>query len=163
MTNDTTTTDSTPAESTTAAPEAAESPQQADTGENTPSNKEAAKYRRQLRETEAERDALREHLSTARGGMLTTLVDGLRVKSSQQLHPTAHAEVFTDPNAYFNDDGTVNEAAVTAKLEETYESHPHYFHRNLTGTGIIPNVGGTPDLPKVSRDSFKEAFAPKPY
>lgn len=67
------------------------------------SNREAAKYRRRLRDTEAERDRLADQLATARKAVVESELDRLPVK----VHPDL-IWMRSAPADYFADDGTLN-------------------------------------------------------
>src|SRR5690606_14650331 len=109
-----------------AADEGAEQPdaQQSQEQGDTRANREAAKYRRQLREVEAERDELRQALTTARATILAGIAD-------RSVAPGVSAELFPDPDAYFSADGTVNRAALDATIQQAREARPYLFHTRL--------------------------------
>lgn len=67
------------------------------------SNREAAKYRRRLRDTEAERDRLADQLATARKAVVEAALDRLPVRVNPELIWMRSA-----PGDYFTEDGTLN-------------------------------------------------------
>ncbi|GAA4863899.1 hypothetical protein [Saccharopolyspora cebuensis] len=88
-------------------------------------NREAAKYRRQLRDTEAERDALAARLAT----MERRQVDRLA------------AEVLADPSDFApaldelrDAGGALDEEKVSAALDELIKAKPHYAKRRVVPT-----------------------------
>lgn len=113
-------------------------------------NREAAKYRKQLRETETERDDLRAALTAARLAVLSGH------KSASQIAPTALAEAFTDPNAMFSPDGTVNSDAIAAHLQQLRAEKPHMF---APARMIVPSEGNSPS--SHAGDGWAGAFGPK--
>lgn len=116
-------------------------------------NKEAAKYRRQLREVEAERDRLSEHLASAR---MTTLEQH---KRSGFIQPGAVREVFPDPNAVFAPDGTIDVAAYDALFEVARKERPYLFVKYEIAAAALGRLGNG-DMPNFG-ESFESAFTPK--
>ena len=130
--NDTTAQDSTdpiPESADTAASEttdtvdntATEAPDEAQTAQN----REAAKYRRRLRETETDRDAL--------AGRLAALQ-----RAEAERIATAHladgADLFRDGadlGALLDDEGHVDPVKVSALAKDIAEQHPHWVKKAL--------------------------------
>ena len=137
-------------EPVTASQEAPAAPEPDETPDDPRGNREAAKYRKQLRETESERDGLRAALTAARLAVLSTH------KAASQIAPTALVEAFTDPNAMFNPDGTVNSDAITAHLQQLRADKPHMF---APARMIIPSEGNSPSSHDGS--GWVGAFGPK--
>lgn len=75
------------------------------------SNREAAGYRRRLRDTEAERDGLKGQLAAAR----RALVDG--VAEQQHIRPAALWAAGTQLEELFDEAGNLDPAAVTAACD----------------------------------------------
>lgn len=100
-------------ETTEPAPEAAEDPQAAETPEEseeseaTSPNKEAAKYRRRLRETETERDTLRGRIEAMQRAEVERLTTDAGIK------PAALWASGADLSALLTEEGTVDPAKVT--------------------------------------------------
>lgn len=132
-------TDETPDEAPTDDAEATE------TGdEDGKAGREAAKYRRQLRDAQSSLEESQARLTGAQTELLGHVVSKLRAKASMQLRPEAVREL-TDTTGFFNDDGTTDEKAIKAALEALFEERPYLFQKNLEGTFIIPNEGKTPE------------------
>ena len=104
-------------------------------------SREAAKYRRQLRDTKAERDALSERLST------------LQRREAERLaaeHLADGADVWRDGldvAALLDDDGNIDSAKVADAAQAARNAHPHWAaprvpKRNPAGRGSFRS-GGT--------------------
>ncbi|MDI2097999.1 hypothetical protein [Ruicaihuangia caeni] len=76
-------------------------------------NREAAKYRTQLREVEKERDQLRDELSNMRRGLVDDMVQQANLK------PAAVWATGVELESLLNDDGTINRDAVHAAIGAT--------------------------------------------
>lgn len=113
-------------------------------------NREAAKYRKQLRDAEQQRDTLRTQLTASRISVLASSKE----LSSSGMHPEAHIEAFAEPDSFFTDDGQINKAAVQARLAELRKEKPYLFTRM-----IIPNEGKAP-ANSGNSDAFETAFKP---
>jgi len=113
-------------------------------------NREAAKYRRQLRDVEAERDALRGQLTAARAELLAQ-VPGLRIAEG------AHGEVFSEPDAMFSVDGSLNRAAIDAHVATLRTERPYLFDMQRL---YIPAEGRQPEHVGSSR-GWSDAFGPR--
>lgn len=79
-------------------------------------NAEAAKYRRQLRETETERDQLRDQLTSMRRAHVDQLATAANVK------PAALWATGVELDALVAEDGTINVDLVTAAIDTTRET-----------------------------------------
>lgn len=111
-----------------------------------PAKREAIKYRRRLRETEAERDALAERVA----GLTRTIVSDV---VAGQISPEAFFLAGHEPADFMNDDGTVRRdeldaavSEVSRRLELRSRDHP-----GDPGQGAR---GHTPEAPKLS-DAFR--------
>lgn len=82
-------------------------------------NREAAKYRTQLREVEAERDKLNEQLTTAREQILDTAIEN----SGTGVSAALVWELGHQPADMFNDDGTVNTDTVNNTVKNISERY----------------------------------------
>lgn len=123
-------------------------------------NREAAKYRTQLRDTQKQLEETGAQLHTAQLELLAAAADRLRVLNSQQLRPEAFADALTDTEGLFAPDGKLDRAALQARLNSVQADKPYLFKTNYEGTFIIPAEGKAPDLHK-SVESFEAAFTPK--
>lgn len=124
MTTTPDTTDSTPTpEPAAAEPDTVPAPASDDTADSVDSGKEAAKYRRRLRETEAERDTLTERLTT------------LQRSEAERLAATAltdGADLWregTELADLLDDDGNIDPDKVTAAAASVSQAHPHWRKR----------------------------------
>lgn len=114
--------------------------------ENSP-NAEAAKYRRQLREVEAERDTLAERLTTLQRTEVERLAaDHIAVGSSLWLTGTELADLL-------NDDGTVNPDAVKTAAKAAIDDHGLGVSKTAPVAPIVPEAGTTP-----SKDNYRKSF-----
>ena len=66
-------------------------------------SREAAKYRKQLRDTEAERDTLRATVDALQRSMIET-----HIRSHHSVEPTGVIASAEDLNAFLNEDGTID-------------------------------------------------------
>ena len=96
----------------------------ADTGqggdERTAANREAAKYRRQLREAEAQRDQLGARLATMQRSQAEALA---------REHLADGADMFRDGlelSALLDNDGNLDPAKVTEAARAAHKAHPHW-------------------------------------
>lgn len=124
--------------------------------QTTGGNKEAAKYRTRLRETEATLEQARAQLAGAQKALLASTVSGMRVKTTMQLHPDALDELHTE--GLFGTDGTPDTKAIQSKLNALYDEREYLFRKNLDGTMVIPTVGKTPDTYPRVNESWQGAF-----
>ena len=137
--------------------------------ETTTGNKEAAKYRRQLREAEAERDAAQTLIADARRQLLMSKLPtvehaetttDLAGNTSTAHHGTLRAEALGDSGIDINDvfDGmTVNEDKLRSELAKIYEEKPYLF---VAPRMIVPNEGTGNDSLNARR-GFTAAFSPE--
>lgn len=117
--------------------------------EHSNGNREAAKYRRLLREVEAERDRLTQHLAESR---VSTLEAHGR---SAWILPGAIRDVFPDVNAVFGEDGTIDAEAYDAQFNQVRKERPYLFEQY-----VIPNAGRVPESKHIE-PGFEAAFKPK--
>lgn len=159
MTNDTTTT-------TNVEPEQAEpnveinpdtSVDREDALDDPRGNREAAKYRKQLRDAQAELEGVQGRLAAAQSALLVQEASNLRVMRSMQIRPEAVHEL--DASTVFGQDGQVDTNALRAQLDAVYAERPYLFTKNLDGTMILPNEGKQPDS-NPNLNSFETAFRP---
>lgn len=127
-----------------------------DTPEDTPEDtddtepaagSEAAKYRRKLREAEAERDDLAARVEALQRAQVVTLLEAARVKPDAvfAVAPLAHL---------LAEDGTVDPDKVKAAIDSARD---RFGIATPTKGSYVPGVGNQPSAPpKV--DAWKEAF-----
>lgn len=102
-----------------------------DTGSNP--NREAAKYRRQLRDTEAERDALAEQLTAAKQQILRNMLEedsSVRVTSDSRektVQFNTEATSDTDLEALATEGEPLTRATLNQHLQQLYEVKPWLF------------------------------------
>ena len=129
--------------------------------------REAAKYRRQLREVEAERDGLRGQIAAARDALLAeTLSQKIGIGTDPRYPKDVKLDVWDDlfsvggidKAAMFDGDGNLDREALTTALRVTHESRP-----NLFGPSGIPlpdySQGASPIY--ATEPTFTEAFGPR--
>ncbi|MGE9806918.1 hypothetical protein [Janibacter sp. G1551] len=133
---------------TTPTDEQVETPEVVTDDDKPSSGREAAKYRRALREAEAERDAIREQVSALRRQMIED--------ASGLTKPAALWAAGIEADALFTEAGTLDRDA----LREAVETAADAF--GLTRAPSTPK----PDLSQGSRgqtpqvDRWEDAFAP---
>lgn len=117
-----------------------------DTGEDS-GNAEAARWRRKLRETETERDALAQQLEAVQRQQVEGLLGGVKPQAVWAV-----AEL----SELLAEDGTIDTGKVTAAVEAAREK----FGITKPAKGNhVPNVGNQPSTPP-KLDRWKEAFTP---
>lgn len=163
----------TTADETTAdqpAPAEADDQEQAD--DDRPQSGREARYRRQLRETEAERDQLRMQLEAVQLEALTKALSTSREvtwssedgRSTRRKGLALHdpADVLTPDvvKTLLTDQGTVDQGAVEALLVEIDKTRPHLI-KNSVGLRV-PTSGRVPEKPTGTGSTWHDAFMPKP-
>ena len=111
--------------------------------------REAARYRTQLREAEAQRDTIRAQLVALQNQMIeTSLPPNLKPEAWRLAHP--------DISDLLSEDGTINRDALTEAISIAVET------LGVQNPGpIIPTQGKQPDRAPGKRNAFAGAFAPK--
>jgi len=114
-------------------------------------NREAAKYRRQLREAEAARDALGERLAALQRGQAETFA---------REHLADGADLWRDGldlTALLDDDGNLDAAKVAEAARAARKAHPHWAAPTVpkrnpasVGAGLRSGATGTDHRPGVS-------------
>lgn len=152
----------TPTETETPEPHAEDAAAPQDAGADVPvedpqternGNKEAAKYRVQLREAEAERDALRTQLEAVQWQML----DSARGRGSS-VTPALMQKLGHTPGEFLNDDGTVD----TLKYRSTVDKIAVEYGLALPTGSYVPLEGSrsTPgDYTNSARENFSRALS----
>jgi hypothetical protein len=124
--------------------------------DNASGNREAAKYRRQLRETEAERDGLSAKLEQAHRRIADTMLGNVPSGAFWQMHP--------DVDDLRGEDGHLDpdKVAEAAQAVHTALGLPGPFSNTPKGVigPYVPSEGAFPDHP-LSGDSWSDAFTPK--
>lgn len=145
-------------------------------------NREAAKYRRQLRGTEAARDALQATLQATRqtlldksladymtveyiptGGNIPHTPDGEPTPMSAKIR-LKHASDFAqftghDIDALLADDGTFDGNKMQSALAELWQQRPELF--DDATSGAVHTIGKDPGRNLDRGDDFTAAFGPK--
>ena len=120
-------------------------------------NREAAKYRRQLRDTETNLETARAALTAARTELVRNAVTGQKV-GGNTFNLEAFDDAGIDPDTLFMEDGKLNTEAITETMTALAESSPYLF--TPPQRMIIPNEGNSPDN-TTNVDNWQGAFAPK--
>ena len=111
--------------------------------------REAARYRTQLREAEAQRDTIRAQLVALQTQVIeTSLPPNLKPEAWRLAHP--------DVSDLLSEDGTINRDALTEAISIAVET------LGVQNPGpIIPTQGMQPKEPTSRKNPFAGAFAPK--
>ena len=112
-------------------------------------NREAANYRRQLREAQAERDALATSLAAARR---VVIADRLKGKG---LNPDALTAAGHDVGSFFGDDGTLRDELLENAVTATRDA----LGIPARPLNVIPTQGTGNPTPPV--DGWANAFSPR--
>lgn len=131
--------------------------------------REAARYRRRLREVEAERDRLREMLAVAQRTAVEQVAAGpIEVEPHSWVRLTRPGDAFTlaglDPAKVHAEDGTLDRAAVGDALRALHAERPDLFARAHSPNGAvgpyIPAEGSSPGDGAI-HPGFASAFGPR--
>jgi hypothetical protein len=136
----------TPVETETA-PEVAEDETKAVEADDTKSGSEAAKYRRRLRDTEAERDTLTGKLTEAREALLEAKLGKGRVKA-EALKAAGH-----DVDSLIANNGSIDDAKLQFAIKDTM------VRFGIAPTLIIPGEGRSPES-RGNTPSWSDALNP---
>lgn len=131
---------------------------------------EAAKYRKRLRETEAERDALAAQLQQARDLALGQHIGGtieIETQGAEGARPRQRlvelnnpADVFTIGGLSHDDcwteDGSLDVEKIRGAVQQLVETRPELVKRGKP----VPTIGQQPGRPAQTHD-WQDAFAPK--
>lgn len=122
-------------------------------------NREAAKYRRQLRDAEAERDQLRTDLTVAREQILRHAVEQAKVgRASFNMDAYDDAALTV---AEFFENGTLDSEKLAAHLNGLHESKPYLFTEPRLGN-MAPREGSTVrDTGSRASAQWQAAFMPE--
>lgn len=113
------------------------------------SNKEAAKYRRKLREAEKQRDELAARVEALQRAQAEGLLAASGVKPQAVFAVAELADLL-------GDDGTIDADKLTAAVETAREK---FGIAKPTKGNLVPGVGSQPNrVPKA--DAWREAFTP---
>lgn len=140
-----------PAEEEQPTPEAAD-PAQAEQPEESEGNAEAAKFRKRLRETEAERDRLRDQVTALQRQQIEARVASAGVRPAALWAVTQLADLLTEDGAI--DDTKIDTAVQTARDQ---------LGVPVIGKGtVVPGVGNVPNLANLKpTDDWRNAFSAK--
>lgn len=131
-------------DATTEAPEATD-----DRGSN-----EARKYRKRAQEAEAERDSLRERLSTMQRNEIQ------RMASDKLVDPTDLWSTGATVNDYLDDDGNLDPDKLNTAIGVILEAKPHW--RQKSGLPNARECAGGVEIKGGNEDqSFSSAFRPR--
>lgn len=112
-------------------------------------NKEAAKYRRQLREAETERDALLETVTALRRAEVE------RIAGTTITRPEGLWAAGVDVNDLIDESGRIDEEKVRAA---TIEAADRLGLASRARNNVVPGAGRTPSVNQ--RNGWNDAFAP---
>ena len=110
--------------------------------EHSPNDKEAAKYRRRLREAEKERDGLQSRLESLQRGEVE------RLAADKLADP---ADVWRDGaelSGLLNDDGNIDVEKVGGLVDGLLESHSHWGIQRSSAPTTFRSGASTPSPPK---------------
>lgn len=138
-----------------------------DNGERTKAGREAAKYRRQLREVETHRDQLLAQVSAFRDDLLASVL-------SQRINVGSHREdmqklqepsdLFTvgkvNRDDLFNDDNTLNTDRLQDAARALYETRPSLFLPMFPPPDPAQGAHGYDNAP-AGTTQFVSAFGPQ--
>jgi len=108
-----------------------------DATETASPNAEAARYRRQAREAQAERDTLREQLTTMQRGEAERLAKDARLADPSDLWRDG-----LTPADLLDDAGNLDHDKVTAAVAELVAAHPHW-QAPVLGAGMRDATAGS--------------------
>jgi hypothetical protein len=111
---------------------------------------EAAKYRRRLRDAEAERDTLAARLANMQRAQIDSHITALGLK------PAAVWASGTELADLVDDDGVPDEQAVAAAVENARD----HLGLRISKGNVIPGIGNQPTQPPKT-DAWQEAFGPR--
>lgn len=119
-------------------------------------NAEAARYRRALRETEAERDTLNTRVESLQRAAAEQFMTGkLDVPADLWRFGIELADVL-------DDDGTVSPVKVTAAWETVLESRPMLRSKRMAGLPPVESLRPAGSSGAANRPQWKDAFNIKP-
>lgn len=124
-----------------------------DSGNNP--NREAAKYRRQLRDVEAERDQLTEQLTAARQQILDNAALNWK-NGAGSIYPEALDQAGLKPEQFFTETGHLDQEALDQHMSALKQKYGHMFQRPGL---VVPNEGRSPSSTDFG-NAWEEAFKP---
>lgn len=149
------------------------------TQEGTPEvgNREAAKYRRQLRDVEVERDELRGALEAARREIVSSAMRSVAVSrwsagelgrtdadtvpiKAQSIAETALAEAIPQDIGEMFVNGALDQEKIADYVFQTYADRPHLFTPSRGNAPVVPAMGGTTFSRESAGGDFASAFRP---
>lgn len=130
-----------------------EAPEQSEAPEN--GNREAAKYRRQLRDVQQQLEANQTHLDKARSRILKGALDGFKV-GGKTFNTEALKDSGIDTAALFDEDGELNTEALETTMTALAQEKPYMF-----SPPVPVMVPGAPESIVLSKPGgFTVAFKP---
>jgi hypothetical protein len=117
-------------------------------------NSEAAKYRRQLRETETERDTLRSRVESMQRAEVERIAGG-RIEKGSALWATG-----SELADLLDEDGNVDPDKVAEAADTARDS---LGLKHVVDPGVIPSQGDIPDRNRAPRLSWSEALDPNAH
>lgn len=126
--------------------------------DDTGGNREAAKYRRKLRDTEAERDTLRDRLTVLQRSEVERLVADRFRDPADVWRDGAQVDELLD------DGGNIDSAKVNTAATAVLKAHPHWDIAAApvsARAGQLQSGASKPQMPQ--RDPFTAAFAPREH
>lgn len=123
-------------------------------GEQSTPNSEAARYRRRLRETEAERDALRGRVEHMQRGEVERLAAARLADAADVWRDGAQIADLLDDN------GNVDPTKVDTLLGGLVDTHPHWSNqqRAVRPSATMKSGASAPTPPRSN--TFAQAFKP---
>ncbi|MED5813868.1 hypothetical protein VST63_16030 [Mycolicibacterium sp. 050232] len=121
-------------------------------------NREAAKYRRRLRDTETERDTLRDRLTVLQRSEVERLVANRFRDPADVWRDGARVDDLLDDN------GDIDPAKVNTAATAVLKAHPHWDIAAAPRSpreGQLQSGASAPAMPR--RDPFTAAFAPREH
>ncbi|SUA02957.1 Uncharacterised protein [Mycolicibacterium fortuitum] len=126
--------------------------------DDTGGNREAAKYRRKLRDTETERDTLRDRLTVLQRSEVERLV------ADRFRDPADVWRDGTQVDDLLDDGGDIDPAKVNTAATAVLKAHPHWDIAAAPVSardGQLQSGASAPAMPR--RDPFTAAFAPREH
>lgn len=141
-------------------------------------NREAAKYRRQLREVELERDELRGALEGARRDLVVSAIRSQKISKSratelgredaaemptfpQVIAETAIADALPQDLSTLFVDGALDQTKVAEHVYDTYATRPHLFAHSQGSAPVVPAMKGVTHGSEGASKGFTSAFKPR--
>ncbi|MGI5222280.1 hypothetical protein [Nocardia sp. CA-290969] len=134
------------------APEVPETDQETEEEQKNPAARQAAKYRRQLRDTEAERDGLRERVTGYERAEVERLV------ADSLADPADLWVAGTELDALRAEDGSIDPEKVNKTVAELLEQRPHWKRTTRTRYDVGSLRSGATSSGDTLPTSWQSAF-----